>query len=128
MTPGDRIGIWATNCAEWYLTQMAAAKAGLLLVRSLSKLSVRYFLNTCKLMQVTINPLYEANELRQCLRKVQARALIYGDKVRNRRMHDVLAQVAPDLEKSGDGGVTTWHVDSLKNCIAIGANPHKYIK
>lgn len=64
--------------------------------------------------------------MRQCLRKVQARALVYGDKVRNRRMHDVLAQVAPDLEKSGDGGITTWHVDSLKNCIAIGANPHKY--
>jgi hypothetical protein len=76
-------------------------------------------------LQVTINPLYEANELRECLRKVQARALVYGDKVKNRRMHDVLAQVAPDLERSGDGEVTTWHVDSLKNCIAIGADPHK---
>src|ERR1700690_51936 len=29
---GDRIGIWAPNCAEWALTQFAAAKIGLVLV------------------------------------------------------------------------------------------------
>ena len=25
---GDRVGIWATNCAQWTLTQFATAKAG----------------------------------------------------------------------------------------------------
>src|SRR5687767_14796802 len=28
---GDRIGIWSPNCAEWALTQFAAAKIGLIL-------------------------------------------------------------------------------------------------
>lgn len=29
---GDRIGIWAPNTSSWYLTKMAAARAGLILV------------------------------------------------------------------------------------------------
>ena len=32
LKPGDRIGIWAPNCAEWAVTQFASAKAGLILV------------------------------------------------------------------------------------------------
>ncbi|MDE2486790.1 MAG: AMP-binding protein, partial [Alphaproteobacteria bacterium] len=32
LQPGDRIGIWAPNCAEWAVTQFATAKAGLILV------------------------------------------------------------------------------------------------
>ena len=31
LEPGDRIGIWSPNCAEWALTQFAAAKIGLVL-------------------------------------------------------------------------------------------------
>nr|XP_027209125.1 acyl-CoA synthetase family member 2, mitochondrial-like [Penaeus vannamei] len=33
LEPGDRLGIWGPNSYEWYLTQFAAAKAGLILVR-----------------------------------------------------------------------------------------------
>ena len=29
---GDRVGIWAPNCAEWTITQYAAAKVGAILV------------------------------------------------------------------------------------------------
>jgi fatty-acyl-CoA synthase len=32
LEPGDRIGIWAPNRAEWVLMQFATAKAGLILV------------------------------------------------------------------------------------------------
>ena len=32
LAPGDRIGIWSPNNAEWVLTMFAAAKAGLVLV------------------------------------------------------------------------------------------------
>jgi fatty-acyl-CoA synthase len=30
--PGDRVGIWSANCAEWVVTQYAAAKVGAILV------------------------------------------------------------------------------------------------
>jgi fatty-acyl-CoA synthase len=32
MEPGDRLGIWSANRAEWAVVQFAAAKAGLILV------------------------------------------------------------------------------------------------
>jgi fatty-acyl-CoA synthase len=32
LAPGDRVGIWAPNCAEWTIAQFATAKAGLILV------------------------------------------------------------------------------------------------
>jgi fatty-acyl-CoA synthase len=32
LEPGDRVGIWAPNLAEWVVTQFATAKAGLILV------------------------------------------------------------------------------------------------
>ena len=37
---GDRLGIWGPNTYEWYLTQMAAAKAGLILVSFFFLLSI----------------------------------------------------------------------------------------
>jgi fatty-acyl-CoA synthase len=56
LQPGDRVGIWSPNNAEWILTQFATARAGLILVN--------------------INPAYRASELSHALRKVGCRALI----------------------------------------------------
>lgn len=56
LAPGERVGIWAPNCAEWVITQFATAKAGLILVN--------------------INPSYRAHELEYVLNKVQCKALI----------------------------------------------------
>jgi len=56
LQPGDRVGIWSPNNAEWVVTQFATAKAGLILV--------------------TINPAYRLNELEYGLNKVGCAALI----------------------------------------------------
>src|SRR5687768_8329939 len=56
LKPGERIGIWSQNCAEWVLTQFATPKAGLILVN--------------------INPAYRRAELEYALNKVQCKALI----------------------------------------------------
>jgi fatty-acyl-CoA synthase len=32
LQPGERVGIWSTNNAEWVVAQFATAKAGLILV------------------------------------------------------------------------------------------------
>src|ERR1700737_4892514 len=47
---GDRVAIWAPNCAEWVLTQFATAKTGLILV--------------------TVNPAYRLSEVEYTLYKV----------------------------------------------------------
>ena len=56
LEPGDRVGIWSPNCAEWTIAQFATAKAGLILVN--------------------INPAYRSSELEHVLRAVGCRALI----------------------------------------------------
>jgi len=53
---GDRLGIWAPNCAEWVLTQYATAKVGVVLVN--------------------INPAYRSHELRYVLGQAGIRALV----------------------------------------------------
>lgn len=60
---GDRIGIWAPNCAQWVVAQFATAKAGLILVN--------------------INPAYRSNELEYALGKVGCRALITADRFKS---------------------------------------------
>ena len=53
---GDRVGIWAPNCAEWTLTQYATAKIGAILVN--------------------INPAYRAHELEFVLNQSGIRLLV----------------------------------------------------
>lgn len=59
LKPGDRIGIWSPNCAEWALTQFAAARAGLILV--------------------TINPAYRLSEVEYTINKVGLSALVAAE-------------------------------------------------
>jgi len=56
LEPGDRIGMWSANNAEWATTQFATAKAGLVLVN--------------------VNPAYQRSELEYALNKVECKALI----------------------------------------------------
>src|ERR1700727_199792 len=56
LKPGERVGIWSPNTAEWVVTQFATAKAGLILVN--------------------INPAYRLTELEYALNKIGCRALI----------------------------------------------------
>src|ERR1700749_2961486 len=60
LAPGDRIGIWSPNNAEWVITQFATAKAGLVMV--------------------SINPAYRIYELEYALNKVGCKALITAER------------------------------------------------
>jgi len=76
LRPGDRAGIWASNCAEWVLLQHAAARAGVVLVN--------------------VNPAYRSYELRYVLRKSRIRALFLHEK-------DARADYREILEESRSG-------------------------
>jgi fatty-acyl-CoA synthase len=56
LEPGDRVGVWATNCAEWVYLQLGTARAGLI--------------------QVNVNPAYRAHELAYVLKKSGMKALV----------------------------------------------------
>jgi len=77
LQPGDRVGIWSQNNAEWLLTQIATAKAGLILVN--------------------INPAYRREELLYALHKVTCRALITSPSFRSSDYLAILRAAASEL-------------------------------
>ena len=92
LQPGDRLGIWSPNCAEWALTQFAAARIGLILT--------------------TINPAYRTSELAFTLQKVGVKAVVAAEHYKS---SDYLAMLdeaeAPALEhriKLGQTPRTGW--------------------
>ncbi|MGH9042505.1 MAG: AMP-binding protein [Acidimicrobiia bacterium] len=82
LEPGDRVGIWSPNVAEWVLVQYSTAKAGIILVN--------------------INPAYRTSELAYALRQSGCRVLVAA---RSFKTSDYVAMVdevrpdLPDLEK-----------------------------
>ena len=100
LKPGDRIGIWAPNCAEWAVTQFASAKAGLILVN--------------------INPAYRLHELEFCLKKVGCRALITAERLKSSDYLSMLRALAPELDACAANNLTCARLPQLKLVIRLG--------
>ncbi|MGW2377535.1 MULTISPECIES: AMP-binding protein [Kitasatospora] len=72
---GDRVGIWAPNCAEWTLTQYATAKLGAILV--------------------TVNPAYRAHELEYVLNQAGIRLLVAAESFKTSDYAGMIEEVRP---------------------------------
>jgi len=73
---GDRVGIWAPNCAEWTLLQFATAKIGAILV--------------------TINPAYRTRELSYALNQAGVRTLVAAPGFKGVDYAAMIEQVRPE--------------------------------
>src|SRR5436305_5251098 len=98
---GDHIAVWAVNLPQWPLLQMAAAKAGLVLV--------------------TINPVLHASEVEYILKQGDIRALFSMAWIRD---HDCLATIR-SLITSGNqqGEVTSECLPLLRSVCLLGTPP-----
>jgi len=76
---GDRVGIWAPNCAEWTLTQYATAKIGAILVN--------------------INPAYRTSELEYVLNQSGASLLIAAQKLKTSDYVAMIEQARPQCSQ-----------------------------
>jgi fatty-acyl-CoA synthase len=101
LNPGDRIGIWAPNRAEWTVAQFASAKAGLILVN--------------------INPAYRLSELEFCLNKVGCRALIAAERLKNSDYLAMLRALAPELDSCRPNELRSAKLPHLKSIIRLGS-------
>ncbi|MDT7729591.1 MAG: fatty-acyl-CoA synthase [Actinomycetota bacterium] len=72
---GDRVGIWAPNCAEWTFTQYATAKIGAILVN--------------------INPAYRSHELEFVLNQAGIRVMVAAEKFKTSDYAGMLEQAKP---------------------------------
>ncbi|WP_078281200.1 AMP-binding protein [Mycobacteroides franklinii] len=88
---GDRVGIWAPNCAEWVLVQYATAKIGAILVN--------------------INPAYRTHELAYALNQSGVRTLICATAFKSSDFVAMVSQVRPDVPALRDVlfiGTSDW--------------------
>jgi len=100
LEPGDRVGIWAPNCAEWTVAQFATAKAGLILVN--------------------INPAYRLSELEHVLRAVGCRALITAARFKTSDYIAMIRELVPELG-NGSSELESSRLPELRQVISIGA-------
>ena len=98
--PGDRVGIWGPNSAEWVLTQLATAKMGAIMV--------------------CINPAYRLYELEYALNKVECKALITDEKFKTSDYLGMLNTLAPELEQCVPGQLDAAKLPHLKHVIRMG--------
>lgn len=88
---GDRVGIWAPNCAEWTITQYATAKIGAILVN--------------------INPAYRAHELGYVLNQAEISTTIAAVDFKTSQYKQMLLDVrseAPALKQMIFFGEDSW--------------------
>ncbi|MDR3656399.1 MAG: AMP-binding protein [Mycobacterium sp.] len=78
ITKGDRVGIWAPNCAEWTFVQYATAKIGAILVN--------------------INPAYRAHELEYVLNQAGVSMLIAAENAETADYAGMIGEVRPRCE------------------------------
>ena len=82
LATGDRVGVWAPNCAEWTITQYATAKLGVVLVN--------------------VNPAYRTHEFAYAVNQSGMRLLIAASRFKTsdyRGMVEETRAECPDLER-----------------------------
>jgi fatty-acyl-CoA synthase len=102
IAPGDRVGIWGPNSAEWVLTQLATAKIGAIMV--------------------CINPAYRLYELEYALNKVECKALITDESFKTSDYLGMLNTLAPELEYCAPGALASTKLPKLKHVIRMGTS------
>jgi fatty-acyl-CoA synthase len=101
---GDRVGIWAPNCAEWVLLQYGTAKMGAILVN--------------------INPAYRSHELGYVLRQAGISLLVSAESFRTSDYRAMIEEVRgelPALDRVVYIGTGDWETLVASGAAADGA-------
>ncbi len=96
---GDRLAIWATNIAEWIITQYATAKAGIIMVN--------------------INPAYRTHELEYSLRQSEAQVLLLMDRFKSSDYVKMFYEVCPEAQTSKPGEIHSEKLPFLRTAVLI---------
>ncbi len=100
LEPGERIGVWSPNNAEWVVAQFAAARAGLILVN--------------------INPAYRRAELEFALNRVGCCALVVAPALKGSNYIDMLRDLLPELDSAAPGALRAQRAPELRVVIRLG--------
>lgn len=99
LVPGDRVGIWSHNNAEWVLMQLATAQVGLMLVN--------------------INPAYRTSEVEYALNKVGCRLLVSMARFKTSDYLGMLRELAPEWQRQEPGRLGALKLPHLQTVVWI---------
>ena len=99
LQPGDRVGIWSHNNAEWVLMQLATAQVGLVLVN--------------------INPAYRTSEVEYALNKVGCKLLVSMAQFKTSDYLGMLRELAPEWAHGAAGALQAQQLPHLKTVVWI---------
>jgi fatty-acyl-CoA synthase len=97
---GDRVGIWATNYAEWVITQFATMKIGAILVN--------------------LNPAYGTVEVDHALQQSGCSTLVMTQGFRGRDYPATLYEICPEAAASKPGAIASVKFPNLRNLVFLG--------
>jgi len=100
LKPGDRVGVWAPNRAEWTLVQFATALVGMI--------------------QVNVNPAYRLSEVEYALNKAGVKALVCPEQFKTSRYADMIETLAPELATARPGALAAKRLPDLRAAMQIG--------
>eukprot|EP01037_Dinobryon_pediforme_P009194 gene9194-9275_t len=99
LAPGDRVGIWSHNNAEWVLMQLATAQVGLVLVN--------------------INPAYRTSEVEYALNKVGCKLLVTMARFKTSDYLGMLRELAPEWQHQQPGQLGSVKLPHLNTVVWI---------
>jgi fatty-acyl-CoA synthase len=91
---GDRVGIWAPNCAEWTIVQLATAKIGAILVN--------------------INPSYRLHEVEYAFKQSGCAYLIIAPQFKTSDYTQMMYDLAPELASAELGELRAAKLPALR--------------
>ena len=97
---GDRVGIWAPNCAEWTIVQLATAKIGAILVN--------------------INPSYRLHEVEYALNQSGCAFLIIAPQFKSSNYTQMVHDLAPELAVTEEGELRAARLPNLRAVVRLG--------
>ena len=99
LVPGDRVGIWSHNNAEWVLMQLATAQVGLVLLN--------------------INPAYRTAEVEYALNKVGCKLLVTMARFKTSDYLGMLRELAPEWVHGTPGQLEALQLPHLNTVVWI---------
>ena len=103
LKPGERLGVWAPNCAQWCIAQLASAKVGAILVN--------------------INPAYRSSELEYVLNQAGCAWLVCADAFKTSNYHAMLGELLPQLGEHPPGHLHSERLPLLRGVISLAPQP-----
>ena len=100
MQAGDRLGVWAPNCLEWFICQFASAHIGVILVN--------------------INPAYRLSELEYVLKQSACQWLVCAQAFKTSDYHAMVQTLVPELAQRP---LHSERFGDLRAVISLGAQP-----